>query len=75
MGDLIRLPTRPPRVERTTLTHLDVAPAPDAAVDLNLDLHVGPGEHLAFALTRHQAEDLLHALAAHLGHRVLGVRR
>ncbi|GAB2721034.1 hypothetical protein [Kitasatospora kifunensis] len=44
-----------------------------AAVDL--DIHVGPGEHLAFALTRHQAEDLLHTLAAHLGHRVLGVRR
>ncbi|MFF7636881.1 hypothetical protein ACFZB9_27565 [Kitasatospora sp. NPDC008050] len=73
MGDLIRLPTRPPRVERAIVTHLDVAPTPDAAV--GLDLHLGPGEHLAFALTRHQAEDLLHALAAHLGHRVLGVRR
>ncbi|MFD0272795.1 hypothetical protein ACFVHB_02655 [Kitasatospora sp. NPDC127111] len=68
-----------PRVERTTAAYLAVERVPDAVVQLrlavDLDVHAGPGEQLAFALTRDQAHELLHGLAAHLGHRVLGIRR
>lgn len=71
--------TEPVHVERTTLAHLDVEAVPDATLQLraavDLAIHVGPGGQLAFALTRTQAEELLHSLAAHLGHRVIGVGR
>jgi hypothetical protein len=76
---VIPLNTRTAPVERTTVAHLDVEAVPDATLQLrasvDLDIHAGPGEQLAFALTRAQAEELLHGLAAHLGHRVIGVRR
>ncbi|MDH6142149.1 MULTISPECIES: hypothetical protein [Kitasatospora] len=70
---------QPPHVERTTVAHLTVDAVADATLQLraavDLDVHVGPGEHLALPLTRHQAEDLLQDLAAHLGQRVIGIRR
>ncbi|MEU6233260.1 hypothetical protein [Kitasatospora sp. NPDC047058] len=66
-----------PHSERTTAAYLAVERVPDAAVQLrmavDLDVHAGPGEQLAFALTRDQAHELLHGLAAHLGHRILGI--
>ncbi|MGW4893039.1 hypothetical protein ACWEQL_12370 [Kitasatospora sp. NPDC004240] len=65
--------------ERTTVSYLTVESVPDAAVQLrlavDLDVHAGPGEQLALPLTRDQAEELLHTLAAHLGHRALRVGR
>ncbi|MFD0275750.1 hypothetical protein ACFVHB_17855 [Kitasatospora sp. NPDC127111] len=78
---MIPVPTATPavRTERTTAAYLAVERVPDAALQLrvavDLDVHAGPGEQLAVPLTRDQAHDLLHALAAHLGHRVLGIRR
>ncbi|MGF1428408.1 hypothetical protein [Kitasatospora sp. LaBMicrA B282] len=83
MGIVIPFTTHPlhsaPHTERTTVSHLGVEAAPDTSLQLratvDLDLHVGPGEHLAYALTHAQAEDLLHALAAHLGYRAFGLRR
>jgi hypothetical protein len=70
---------QPTRIERTTVAHLTVETVADAARQLraavDLDIHVGPGEHLALPLTRHQAEDLLQVLAAHLGHRIIGIHR
>ncbi|MBP0452141.1 hypothetical protein J5Y04_21735 [Kitasatospora sp. RG8] len=65
--------------ERTTVHYLAVERVPDAALQLraavDLDVHAAPGEQLALPLTREQAEELLHTLAAHLGHRVIGIRR
>ncbi|MFI9331653.1 hypothetical protein ACIGZJ_29450 [Kitasatospora sp. NPDC052868] len=56
--------------ERTTIAYLSVEAVPDAALQLrvavDLDIHAAPGEHLALPLTRDQAEELLHALAARL---------
>ncbi|WP_329565887.1 hypothetical protein [Kitasatospora sp. NBC_01266] len=79
MGVLIVLGTAPPHVERTTVAHLDVESVPDAAVQLraavDLDIHVGPGEQLALALTHQQADHLLQDLAARLGRRLIGIRR
>jgi hypothetical protein len=79
MGVVIPLVTQPPHVERTTVAHLDVESAPDAAVQLrasvDLDLHVGPGEQLVLALTHQQAEHLLQDLAARLGRRLIGIHR
>ncbi|MFJ3787941.1 hypothetical protein [Kitasatospora sp. NPDC090091] len=80
MGALIPFVTQTAvHTERTTAHYLAVEHVPDAAVELrvavDLDVHAGPGEHLAFPLTNEQAHDLLHTLAAHLGHRVLGIRR
>ncbi|WP_344639895.1 hypothetical protein [Kitasatospora cystarginea] len=73
------IPFNATQVERSTVAYLDVEAVPDAAVQVraavDLDIHVSPGEQLAFALTREQSEKLLHGLAAHLGHRVIGVRR
>ncbi|WP_395295088.1 hypothetical protein ACF9IK_17250 [Kitasatospora hibisci] len=68
-----------PHVERTTAAYLAVERVPDAALQLrfavDLDVHAAPGEHVALPLTRDQALDLLHTLAAHLGHRVIGIHR
>ncbi|MFF2040173.1 hypothetical protein ACFVVX_07095 [Kitasatospora sp. NPDC058170] len=79
MGVLIPLVTEAIHTERTTIAYLAVEQAPDAAVQLrvavDLDIQAGPGEHLALPLTRDQAHDLLDALAAHLGQRVIGIRR
>ncbi|MFJ5118581.1 hypothetical protein [Kitasatospora sp. NPDC088548] len=80
MGVVIPLATtQAVHVERTTVPYLTVEHVPDATVQLrlavDLDVHAGPGEQLAFPLTRDQAEELLHGLAAHLGTRVLGIRR
>ncbi|MCC9307970.1 hypothetical protein LN042_12855 [Kitasatospora sp. RB6PN24] len=79
MRVLSPLGTGPARVERTTVAHLDVESAPDTAIQLraavDLDIHVGPGEQLALALTRQQAEHLLQDLAARLGRRLVGSRR
>ncbi|MFF1903816.1 hypothetical protein [Kitasatospora sp. NPDC058218] len=79
MGVLIPLITEAIHTERTTVAYLAVEHTPDATVQLrlavDLDIHTGPGEQLALPLTRDQAHELLHALAAHLGHRVLGIRR
>ncbi|MFB7612699.1 hypothetical protein [Kitasatospora sp. NPDC056181] len=79
MGVLIPLVTGSTQVERTTVPYLIVEAVPDATVQLrlavDLDIHAGPGEQLAFPLTRDQAHELLHGLAAHLGHRVIGIRR
>ncbi|MEU6234584.1 hypothetical protein [Kitasatospora sp. NPDC047058] len=78
---MIPAPTATPAVhtERTTAAHLTVEPVPDAALQLriavDLDVHAGPGDHLAVPLTRDQAHDLLHGLAARLGHRVIGIHR
>ncbi|MFE9424592.1 hypothetical protein ACFYNO_16655 [Kitasatospora sp. NPDC006697] len=76
MGVLIQLPLH---VERTTVAHLDVESAPDAAVQLraavDFGVEVAPGNQLALALSREQAEHLLQDLAARLGHRVIGPRR
>ncbi|WP_406201071.1 hypothetical protein OH807_20890 [Kitasatospora sp. NBC_01560] len=79
MGVLIPMVTASTHVERTTAAYLTVEHVPDAAVQLrlavDLDIHAGPGEQLALPLTRDQAHELLHGLAAHLGHRVIGIRR
>ncbi|MFG3056167.1 hypothetical protein ACGFZP_35155 [Kitasatospora sp. NPDC048239] len=79
MGVLIPLVTEAIHTERTTVAYLAVEHVPDAALQLrlavDLDIQAGPGEHLALPLTRDQAHDLLHSLAAHLGHRVIGIRR
>ncbi|MFJ3791874.1 hypothetical protein [Kitasatospora sp. NPDC090091] len=79
MGVLIPLVTDAIHTERTTAAYLAVESAPDAVVQLrvavDLDVHAAPGEHLALPLTRDQALDLLHDLAAHLGHRVIGITR
>ncbi|WP_406199283.1 hypothetical protein OH807_16535 [Kitasatospora sp. NBC_01560] len=79
MGFLIPLVTEAVHTERTTAAYLAVESVPDAALQLrvavDLDVHAGPGEHLAVPLTRGQAEELLHGLAAHLGRRVIGIRR
>ncbi|MFD9597700.1 hypothetical protein ACFWA9_33780 [Kitasatospora sp. NPDC059973] len=79
MGVLIPLVTTTTHTERTTVAYLTVEPVPDATLQLrlavDLDIHTGPGEQLALPLTHAQAHDLLHDLAAHLGHRVLGIRR
>ncbi|AUY50161.1 hypothetical protein [Streptomyces sp. CB01881] len=79
MGVLIPLVTGSTQVERTTVPYLIVEAVPDATVQLrlavDLDIHAGPGEQLVFPLTRDQAHELLHGLAAHLGHRVIGIRR
>ncbi|MFF2043310.1 hypothetical protein ACFVVX_23100 [Kitasatospora sp. NPDC058170] len=56
--------------ERTTIAYLAVEAVPDAALQLlvavDLNIRAAPGEHLALPLTRDQAEELLHALAARL---------
>ncbi|WP_327677668.1 hypothetical protein [Kitasatospora sp. NBC_00458] len=79
MGVLIPFVTATVHTERTTVAHVTVESAPDAAVQLrlapDLDIHAGPGEHLAIPLTNDQAEDLLHALAARLGHRILRIQQ
>ncbi|GAA2840032.1 hypothetical protein RMN57_16230 [Kitasatospora sp. CM 4170] len=79
MGVLIPLVTEAIHTERTTAAYLTVEHVPDAALQLrvavDLDVHAAPGEHLALPLTRDQAHDLLHTLAAHLGHRVIGITR
>ncbi|MFG3053782.1 hypothetical protein ACGFZP_22910 [Kitasatospora sp. NPDC048239] len=79
MGVVIPMVTASTHVERTTVAYLTVETVPDAAVQLrlavDLDVHAGPGEQLALPLTRDQAEELLHSLAAHLGRRVIGIRR
>ncbi|MFF1793081.1 hypothetical protein ACFVXQ_02355 [Kitasatospora sp. NPDC058263] len=79
MGVLIPLVTDAIHTERTTVAYLTVEHASDATVQLrlavDLDIHTGPGEHLALPLTPDQAHELLHDLAAHLGHRVLRIRR
>ncbi|MEU1425375.1 hypothetical protein [Kitasatospora sp. NPDC005751] len=79
MGVLIPMTTDAIHTERTTVAYLTVEHAPDATLQLrlavDLDLHTGPGEQLALPLTHHQAHDLLHDLAAHLGHRALRIRR
>lgn len=80
MGVVIPLASvEAPHAERTTVAYLTVETVPDAAVQLrlavDLDVHAGPGEQLALPLTRDQAEELLSALAAHLGHRTLRVGR
>ncbi|WP_406202087.1 hypothetical protein OH807_23205 [Kitasatospora sp. NBC_01560] len=79
MGVLIPMGTGSTHVERTTAHYLAVEHVPDAALQLrvavDLDVQAGPGEQLAFPLTRDQAHDLLQGLAAHLGHRVIGIRR
>ncbi|MFG3051059.1 hypothetical protein ACGFZP_08915 [Kitasatospora sp. NPDC048239] len=79
MGVLIPLVTEAIHTERTTVAYLAVETVPDAALQLrlavDLDIQAGPGEHLALPLARDQAEELLHTLAAHLGHRVIGIRR
>ncbi|MFI6847127.1 hypothetical protein ACIBJD_21160 [Kitasatospora sp. NPDC050467] len=79
MGVLIPMATQAVHTERTTLAHLTVERVPDAALQLraavDLDIHAAPGEHLALPLTRDQAHELLHTLAAHLGHRVIGIHR
>jgi hypothetical protein len=79
VGVLIRLGTDPAHIERTTVAHLDVESAPDVAIQLraavDLDIHVGPGEQLALALTLQQADHLLQDLAARLGQRLIGIRR
>ncbi|MFI6844509.1 hypothetical protein OG535_27610 [Kitasatospora sp. NBC_00085] len=80
MGVLIPMVTTGAiHTERTTAHYLAVEHVPDAALQLrlavDLDVHAGPGEQLAFPLARDQAHDLLQSLAAHLGHRVLGIRR
>ncbi|MFF1794767.1 hypothetical protein ACIF6L_00285 [Kitasatospora sp. NPDC086009] len=78
MGVLIPLLTQAIHTERTTVAYLAVETVPDAALQLrvavDLDVNAGPGEHLALPLTRDQADELLHALAARLGRRVIGVR-
>ncbi|MFG2843142.1 hypothetical protein ACGF12_08185 [Kitasatospora sp. NPDC048296] len=57
--------------ERTTVHYLTAESAPDAALQLRLavdfGIHATPGDHLAFPLTRSQAEELLFFLSAHLG--------
>ncbi|MFI9329899.1 hypothetical protein ACIGZJ_20430 [Kitasatospora sp. NPDC052868] len=79
MGVVIPMVTASSHTERTTVAYLTVETVPDAAVQLrlavDLDVHAGPGEQLALPLTRDQAEELLHSLAAHLGRRVIGIRR
>ncbi|MER7707848.1 hypothetical protein ABTX81_33760 [Kitasatospora sp. NPDC097605] len=79
MGVVIPLLGGATHAERTTVAYLTAESAPDAAVQLraavDLDIHVGPGEELAVALARDQAEDLLHGLADRLGHRVIGAHR
>ncbi|MFF2957142.1 hypothetical protein ACFVVU_38115 [Kitasatospora sp. NPDC057965] len=79
MGVVIPLVTGSVYAERTTVAYLTTDAVPDTAVQLraavDLDIHVGPGEELALALTREQAEELLHGLAARLGHRVIGAGR
>ncbi|MEE1828776.1 hypothetical protein PUR61_42430 [Streptomyces sp. BE20] len=79
MGLLIPLVTEAVHTERTTVAHVTVETVPDATLQLrlapDLDIHAAPGEHLAVPLTRDQAEDLLHALAARLGHRLLRIQR
>ncbi|MET8700150.1 hypothetical protein ABZW10_14955 [Kitasatospora sp. NPDC004723] len=79
MGVVIPLVTGSVYAERTTVAYLTTEAVPDAAVQLraavDLDIHVGPGEELALALTHDQAEELLHGLAARLGHRVIGAGR
>ncbi|MGV9271682.1 hypothetical protein ACWDRR_44415, partial [Kitasatospora sp. NPDC003701] len=76
MGVLIPMITAATHVERTTVAYLTVEHTPDATVQLrlavDLDIHTGPGEQLALPLTHDQAHELLHTLAAHLGHRVIG---
>jgi hypothetical protein len=68
-----------PRVERSTVAHIDVESVPDAAIQLraavDVDLRVAPGEQLALALTRQQAEHLLQDLAARLGQGLIAIRR
>ncbi|MGC0313638.1 hypothetical protein [Kitasatospora acidiphila] len=77
MGVLITLVDKGAHVERTTVAHLDVETVPDAALQVratvDLDIHAGPGEQLALALTRQQAEQFLHDLAARLGRRLIGL--
>ncbi|GAA1965834.1 hypothetical protein [Kitasatospora viridis] len=79
MGVLIPLTGRQVHTERTTVAHLDVETVPDAALQLraavDLDINLAPGDHLTLALTHRQAEDLLHDLANHLGHRLIGIHR
>ncbi|MCX5211297.1 hypothetical protein OG689_18710 [Kitasatospora sp. NBC_00240] len=79
MGVLIPLVPQGPQVARTTVPYLTVERVPDAAVQLrcavDLDISLGPGEQLALPLTRDQAEELLQALAAHLGTRVIRLHR
>jgi hypothetical protein len=79
VGALIPLALQSPHVERTTVPYLTVERVPDAALQLrcavDLDISLGPGEQLALPLTRDQAEELLHALAAHLGTRVIRLHR
>ncbi|WP_395295872.1 hypothetical protein ACF9IK_22130 [Kitasatospora hibisci] len=79
MGALTPLATEAVHTERTTAAYLAVEHVPDAALQLrfavDLDVHAASGEHLALPLTRDQAHDLLHTLAAHLGHRVIGITR
>ena len=81
MGVLIPLVTQsvPVHVERTTVPCLTVECVPDAAVQLrcavDLDISLGTGEQLVLPLTQGQAEELLHALAAHLGTRVVRLCR
>ncbi|MGV9268449.1 hypothetical protein ACWDRR_27715, partial [Kitasatospora sp. NPDC003701] len=76
MGVLIPLITDAIHTERTTVAYLTVEHTPDATVQLrlavDLDIHTRPGEQLALPLTHDQAHELLHTLAAHLGHRVIG---
>ncbi|WP_329488003.1 hypothetical protein OG618_15530 [Kitasatospora sp. NBC_01246] len=78
MGVLIPLLTQAIHTERTTVAYLAVETVPDAALQLrvavDLDVNASPGEHLALPLTRDQADELLYALAARLGRRVIGVR-
>ncbi|MET9613229.1 hypothetical protein [Kitasatospora indigofera] len=79
MGVLIPLVLQSTHVERTTVPYLTVEHVPDAAVQLrcavDLGIALAPGEQLALPLTRDQAEELLHALAAHLGTRVIRPHR
>ncbi|GGV17673.1 hypothetical protein GCM10010495_35260 [Kitasatospora herbaricolor] len=79
MGVLIPLVPPSVHVERTTVPYLTVERVPDAAVQLrcavDLDIGLAPGEQLALPLTRDQAEELLQALAAHLGTRVIRLHR
>ncbi|WP_035847172.1 hypothetical protein [Kitasatospora azatica] len=79
MGVVIPLVTQLIHTERTTVAHLDVESAPDAAVQLraavDLDIQLGPGEQLLLALTHQQADDLVQGLGARLGYRLIGIRR
>ncbi|MBP0450008.1 MULTISPECIES: hypothetical protein [unclassified Kitasatospora] len=79
MGVVTPMATRAVHTERTTVHYLAVENVPDATVQLraavDLDINAAPGEYLALPLTRDQAHELLQGLAAHLGHRVIGIRR